>query len=178
MCVGAKPGDPLIANELNSAATPEFAEVRVFGADQVIAGAASDDLGTAIAPMVGPNVLGFPTSGGTAISAFIPRIATGLSLFVPLGEGYDAMDWESKLMRHSWLLDVGGVCEPSTRSKASVVNTSWAAHAGSMISSGDPRRDQDRVREMGTPGTLDGLRPWRSTVTVPMSTPCRAAKIR
>jgi hypothetical protein len=67
--------------------------------------------------MVGPNVLGFPTSGGTAISAFIPRISKlGLSLFVPAREGYDAMDWESKLMRHSWLLDLGVLlCEPSTR---------------------------------------------------------------
>lgn len=118
LCVGAKPGDPLVANELSATAAPEFAEIRVFGGtDEAVASAVSGELGTAVAPKVGPNVLSFPTAGTPEVSAFIPRISKlGLSLFVPARESYDAMDWESKLMRHSWLLDLGVLlCEPSTR---------------------------------------------------------------
>lgn len=117
LCVGSKPGDPLIANELSASATPEFAEIRLFGGESATADSASAALGSAIAPKVGPNVLSFPTTGEPSISAFIPRISKlGLSLFVPAREGYDSMDWESKLMRHAWLLDLGVLlCEPSTR---------------------------------------------------------------
>jgi hypothetical protein len=118
LCVGAKPGQPLLATELNATALPEFAEIRLFGTDQATADAAFNSLGEAVSPKVGPNVLSFPTTGFPAtVTAFIPRISkVGLNLFAAAREGYDAMDWESKLMRHSWLLDLGVLlCEPSTR---------------------------------------------------------------
>ncbi|OPX05904.1 tubulin-like doman-containing protein [Mycobacterium sp. AT1] len=117
LCVGAKPGEPLITTELSATAEPEFAEIRLFGTDQATADGAFGDLAATVSPTVGPNVLSFPASGVPAVTAFIPRLSKlGLSLFLPAREGYDAMDWESKLMRHSWLLDLGVLlCEPSTR---------------------------------------------------------------
>lgn len=117
LCVGAQPGAPLLANELTPTAAPEFAEVRAFGADQAAADSAAQALTAVVTPTVGPNVLSFPDSYGPAVSAFIPRVSKlDLSLFVPARNAYDTLDWESKLMRHSWLLDLGVLlCEPSTR---------------------------------------------------------------
>ncbi|AZI65917.1 tubulin-like doman-containing protein (plasmid) [Rhodococcus qingshengii] len=115
LAVGIGPAGTPLVGEVTDSAAVEFVEVRAFGADSASAVAAS--LSESLDPVVGPNTLAFAGSGDTTVAAFIPRLSKlDMSWFVPAREAYDALDWESKLMRHAWLLDLGVLlCEPSTR---------------------------------------------------------------
>ncbi|WP_425005614.1 tubulin-like doman-containing protein [Mycolicibacterium sp. S3B2] len=117
LAVGAPPGTTPIGDEIVASATPEFVEIRAFGCGGSAVEATDAALAAKIAPQVGPNTLTFDAVGEPALAAFVPRLSKlDLALFVPARESYDALGWEEKLMRHSWLLDLGVLlCEPSTR---------------------------------------------------------------
>ncbi|GAA2557028.1 hypothetical protein [Pseudonocardia hydrocarbonoxydans] len=96
----------------------EYAEARVFGSGKE-ATAAAKAVGPAIsevaATRVPPVVKTAPGAG--FVSVVIPR-ATKLDLaaFVPSRDLYDPLEWDDKLLLHSWILDLGVMlCEPSIR---------------------------------------------------------------
>lgn len=117
LAVGAEPGQTMLAGELVDGTETEFAEVRLFGGDTATAEAAANDLGASVRPTVGPNVLVFDGEGSSGLAGIVPRVSKlDLAWFTNARDGYDTLGWEEKLMRHSWLLDLGVLlCEPSTR---------------------------------------------------------------
>ncbi len=98
----------------------EYAEARVFGSGKDAARAAkavAAAIGDVVTTRVEPVVKVVETSGPGFVSVILPR-ATKLDLeaFVPSRDLYDPMEWEDKLLLHSWLLDLGVMlCEPSIR---------------------------------------------------------------
>jgi hypothetical protein len=51
------------------------------------------------------------------VTVVLPRASKlDLELFVPARDVYDTLDWDAKLLKHAWLLDLGVMlCEPSIR---------------------------------------------------------------
>lgn len=120
LSVGAGPGQDIVsARELAASAVPDFAEVRVFGkeTDDQDGDTAAGALAAVVTTAVRPARLVFPSNETPTVSAFIPRLSKlDMEFFVASREVYDSLDWEEKLMRHAWLLDLGVLlCEPSTR---------------------------------------------------------------
>jgi hypothetical protein len=96
----------------------EYVEARVFSG--ALADADRDAVASAVAgaasSRVDPVVLGMPGSDDT-VSVVIPRASKlDLAAFVPARDHYDTLEWDDKLLLHSWLLDLGVMlCEPSIR---------------------------------------------------------------
>jgi hypothetical protein len=98
--------------------TTEYIEARVFS------GSVSDAdkskvataIGAAASAKVDPVVLEMSGSDDT-VSVVIPRASKlDLAAFVPARDYYDTLEWDDKLLIHSWLLDLGVMlCEPSIR---------------------------------------------------------------
>ncbi len=57
------------------------------------------------------------TPGSGFVSVVVPRASKlDLEIFVPSRDLYDPLEWDDKLLMHSWLLDLGVLlCEPSIR---------------------------------------------------------------
>jgi len=98
----------------------EYAEARVFGSGDAAAGAA--EAGAAAIPAIATTrvpavVQTVETSGSGFVSVVLPRASKlDLELFVPSRDRYDPLEWDDKLLMHSWLLDLGVLlCEPSIR---------------------------------------------------------------
>jgi hypothetical protein len=98
----------------------EYAEARVFGPEKDT-GEVSKALAQHIAEVadtpLGPNVLTFETDQVPMASIVLPRASKlDLAAFVPARDKYDTLEWDEKLLKHSWLLDLGVMlCEPSIR---------------------------------------------------------------
>jgi hypothetical protein len=98
----------------------EYAEARVFGSGAEAKGAA-EAVAAAIPQIastrVPPVVQTVETSGPGFVSVVLPRASKlDLEAFVPSRDLYDPMEWDDKLLLHSWLLDLGVMlCEPSIR---------------------------------------------------------------
>ncbi|MPZ67398.1 MAG: hypothetical protein GEU83_18485 [Pseudonocardiaceae bacterium] len=98
----------------------DYAEARVFGAkkpaDKAASAAATAIRQVAQTP-VEPGVLRFETEDQPMVSFVLPRASKlDLEAFVPARDRYDTLDWDDKLVKHSWLLDLGVLlCEPSIR---------------------------------------------------------------
>jgi hypothetical protein len=98
----------------------EYAEARVFGsgtdADRAakLVGAAISEVA---ATRVDPVVQQVERSGTGFVSVVLPRASKlDLEAFVPSRDLYDPLEWDDKLLLHSWLLDLGVMlCEPSIR---------------------------------------------------------------
>ncbi|WP_214367236.1 hypothetical protein [Pseudonocardia sp. H11422] len=104
---------------LNKGLRTEYAEARVFApakdgkkAGEAVAKAIGDVATTAVEPVVLPI-----DSDAGFVSVLLPRASKlDLSLFVPSRDTYDTLEWDDKLLMHSWLLDLGVMlCEPSIR---------------------------------------------------------------
>jgi hypothetical protein len=97
-----------------------YAEARVFAPKKAFAGVKDEvaaQLGAAATTAVEPGVLHFETSEQQIVTAVIPRVSKlDLQAFVPARDAYDQLTWDEKLLRHSWILDLGVLlCEPSIR---------------------------------------------------------------
>jgi hypothetical protein len=98
----------------------EYAEARVFGSGKD-AKAAAEAVAAAVPKVastrVAPVVESVETSGAGFVSLVLPRASKlDLELFVPSRDLYDPLEWDDKLLMHSWLLDLGVMlCEPSIR---------------------------------------------------------------
>jgi hypothetical protein len=98
----------------------EYAEARVFGSGadaDAAAKAVVSAIGEVAATRVEPVVKTAETAGAGFVSVLLPR-ATKLDLeaFVPSRDLYDPLEWDDKLLLHSWILDLGVMlCEPSIR---------------------------------------------------------------
>jgi hypothetical protein len=96
-----------------------YAEARVF-ANPVAASIDVDireQIGRSAATAVEPGVIHFESAEQKGVSLVVPRLTKlDLDLFVPARDAYDRLTWDEKLLRHSWLLDLGVLlCEPSIR---------------------------------------------------------------
>jgi hypothetical protein len=105
---------------LNKGFSTEYAEARVFGSGQdaeAAAQAVAAAIGTVASTRVPPVVQTVETSGAGFVSVVLPRASKlDLDTFVPARDLYDPLEWDDKLLMHSWLLDLGVMlCEPSIR---------------------------------------------------------------
>jgi hypothetical protein len=98
----------------------EYAEARVFGPKKgaaKAAGAIENAIGQVAQTRVPPGVLTFESDDAPMVSVVLPRASKlDLEAFVPARDTYDTLDWDAKLLKHAWLLDLGVMlCEPSIR---------------------------------------------------------------
>jgi hypothetical protein len=110
--------DSLGTSGLVKGFTTEYIEARVLGGDvddtttKKITGAVSGAASAKVEPVV------LSVDGGSdLVSVVIPRASKlDLAAFVPARDHYDTLEWDDKLLIHSWLLDLGVMlCEPSIR---------------------------------------------------------------
>jgi hypothetical protein len=96
----------------------EYAEARVFGsgkaadrAVKAVSAAIPEIAATRVEPVVTTS------EGADFVSVVIPRASKlDLAAFAPSRDSYDQLEWDDKLLLHSWLLDLGVMlCEPSIR---------------------------------------------------------------
>ena len=96
----------------------EYVEARVLGsggeaedAAKAVASALPQVAATRVDPVVET------ADGPGLVSIVVPRASKlDLELFVPSRDAYDRLEWDDKLLLHSWLLDLGVMlCEPSIR---------------------------------------------------------------
>jgi len=106
--------------ELKPGTDSGYAEARVFASAQDFAkleATAREQIAGAVNTVVDPGVLHIESQDDPLVTVVAPR-ATKLDLeaFVPARETYDKLDWDQKLLMHSWILDLGVLlCEPSIR---------------------------------------------------------------
>ncbi len=98
--------------------TTEYIEARVFGStvDEATKSKVSKAIEGVASAKVEPVVLAMSGSDDQ-VSVVIPRASKlDLAAFVPARDYYDTLEWDDKLLIHSWLLDLGVMlCEPSIR---------------------------------------------------------------
>ena len=105
---------------LNKGFSTEYAEARVFGSGPDAASAA-EAVAAAIAEVATTRVPAVvqvvETEGPGFVNVVLPRASKlDLEAFVPSRDLYDPLEWDDKLLLHSWLLDLGVMlCEPSIR---------------------------------------------------------------
>jgi hypothetical protein len=94
-----------------------YAEVRMLGAGGADAAAVSAQVAKAVSTRVDPGVLELNSPGEPLLTLVVPRVSKlDLEAFVPSRETYDGLNWDEKLLMHSWILDLGVLlCEPSIR---------------------------------------------------------------
>lgn len=110
----------LRAFDLVKGFSTDYAEARVLGPKKDTAKVTKEvasRISDAAQTPLGPNVLTFDTADAPMASVVVPRASKlDLAMFVPARDKYDALEWDDKLLIHSWLLDLGVMlCEPSIR---------------------------------------------------------------
>ncbi|MCD2193663.1 tubulin-like doman-containing protein [Actinomycetospora endophytica] len=109
--------DTLGATGLVKGFSTEYVEARAFGAPGKKAAAAiAKAVSGVAASTVEPAVLEL-AGADDLVSVVLPRASKlDLAAFVPARDYYDTLEWDDKLLIHSWLLDLGVMlCEPSIR---------------------------------------------------------------
>ncbi len=109
-------------------AQPEYIEARVFApAGSFDAKEIEGRITSAVTSLVEPDVVQFDVGNGSFVHVHVPRL-TKLDLpgFSAARDAYDRMNWDEKLLSHSWLLDLGTMlCEPSTRFEGMAGECIW-----------------------------------------------------
>jgi hypothetical protein len=113
-------------------AQPEYVEARVLAPAGVFDAEADAkeiqaQITSAVTSLVEPDVVHFDVENGSFVHVSIPRL-TKLDLpgFSAARDAYDGMNWDEKLLSHSWLLDLGTMlCEPSTRFEGMAGECIW-----------------------------------------------------
>ena len=110
-----------VSFELANGLRPEYVEARVFSSSgdysTEVEAKIGDQVASAVSAVIEPGVLHFDTDDQPFIHVDVPRATkVDLAAFARAREAYDGLEWEEKLMKHSWLLDLGVMlCEPSIR---------------------------------------------------------------
>ncbi|MCX9192366.1 hypothetical protein C3Y87_13290 [Carbonactinospora thermoautotrophica] len=121
LAVGFDDAQPLGGLDLAGPVSSDYAEARLFGPAETLteqrAARVREETAKTVKTAVEPGALTFPSTGQAETTLFVPHVSKlDLAAFVPAREAYDRLDWDEKLLRHSWLLDLGVLlCEPSTR---------------------------------------------------------------
>jgi hypothetical protein len=99
----------------------EYVEARMLGpketfSDQVVS-QLKEQIAQAVSTAVEPVALQLEDRGDPVITVVIPRTSKlDLEMFFTARDTYDTLSWDEKLLKHSWLLDLGVMlCEPSIR---------------------------------------------------------------
>jgi hypothetical protein len=97
----------------------EYVEARAFAPtlDEKAAVQIRERIGQLVRSRVEPVVLHIESEANPMCSLVVPRASKlDLEVFVPARDRYDTLTWDEKLLKHSWLLDLGVMlCEPSIR---------------------------------------------------------------
>ena len=118
-----QPDDVGSVGDLGLAGVPrtEYSELRHFNAGKATTDKAKQKLSNALAKAVeydvSPGLLEFETKETPGLTTVVPRLSKlDLAAFTSSRDKYDQLEWDDKLMIHSWLLDLGVMlCEPSIR---------------------------------------------------------------
>ncbi len=124
----------------------EYVEARVTGgADDSTLSTVAAAVGSVVDSTVDPVALAVEGSGDR-VSVVIPRASKlDLAAFVPARDYYDTLEWDDKLLIHSWLLDLGVMlCEPSIRFDGMGGECIWGCAC--WVSSRTPRSAARRRR--------------------------------
>jgi hypothetical protein len=99
----------------------EYVEARMLGPkdafpDQVVS-QLKEQIAQAASTAVEPVTLQLEGRGEPMVTVVIPRASKlDLEMFFTARDTYDTLSWDEKLLKHSWLLDLGVMlCEPSIR---------------------------------------------------------------
>ncbi|GLZ48883.1 hypothetical protein Acsp06_50680 [Actinomycetospora sp. NBRC 106375] len=94
----------------------EYVEARLSGGSDSDLPKVASAVGSIVSSRVDPVALAVDGSDDQ-VSVVLPRASkTDLAAFVPARDYYDTLEWDDKLLIHSWLLDLGVMlCEPSIR---------------------------------------------------------------
>jgi hypothetical protein len=99
----------------------EYVEARLLGPkeafpDQVVS-QLKEQIPQAASTAVEPVTLRLEDRGEPMVTVVIPRASKlDLEMFFTARDTYDTLSWDEKLLKHSWLLDLGVMlCEPSIR---------------------------------------------------------------
>lgn len=105
------------STEIHDGLKTEYVEARAFGASATSDAAIRSSITGKIQPTIEPGVLRFDADTAPGVSLCVPHVSKlDLTTFVPTREAYDKLEWDGKLLRHAWLLDLGVLlCEPSIR---------------------------------------------------------------
>jgi hypothetical protein len=99
----------------------EYVEARALGPKKAFPAKVitqlTEQLAQVASTSVEPVVLQLEDAGDPLVTVVIPRASKlDLEIFLPARDVYDTLSWDAKLLRHSWLLDLGVMlCEPSIR---------------------------------------------------------------
>lgn len=99
----------------------EYVEARALGRkdafDPKVTTQLAEQLSQVATSTVDPVVLQVDSADEPMVSVVVPRASKlDLEVFFTARDTYDALSWDSKLLKHSWLLDLGVMlCEPSIR---------------------------------------------------------------
>ncbi|MEJ2864345.1 hypothetical protein [Actinomycetospora flava] len=96
--------------------TTEYVEARLSGGSETDLEKIKSALGGIVRSRVEPAALKVE-GADDQVSVVLPRASKNdLAAFVPARDRYDTLEWDDKLLIHSWLLDLGVMlCEPSIR---------------------------------------------------------------
>jgi hypothetical protein len=99
----------------------EYVEARALGPSEAfppkVVAQLKEQLGQLASTAVEPVVLQLEGSGEPVVTVVVPRASKlNLEMFFTARDTYDTLTWDEKLLKHSWLLDLGVMlCEPSIR---------------------------------------------------------------
>ncbi|SRR5579884_1474051 len=99
----------------------EYIEARTLGSGDAFDAQAGTRLREQIGQIAGttvePTVLQVDSPGKPVVTVVVPRASKlDLEMFFAARDTYDTLSWDDKLLKHSWLLDLGVMlCEPSIR---------------------------------------------------------------
>jgi hypothetical protein len=99
----------------------EYVEARALGPSEAfpptMVSRLKEQLGQVASTAVEPVVLQVESSGQPMVTVVVPRASKlNLEMFFTARDTYDTLTWDEKLLKHSWLLDLGVMlCEPSIR---------------------------------------------------------------
>jgi hypothetical protein len=99
----------------------EYVEARTLGPMKEFGPKAvtqlQEQIGQIATTTVEPTVVQVDSPGEAIVTLVVPRISKlDLEMFFTARDTYDTLSWDEKLLKHSWLLDLGVMlCEPSIR---------------------------------------------------------------
>jgi hypothetical protein len=136
----------------------EYAEARLFGGSPGDVAAITSAVSEAVQTQVEPGVLEIAADGEAFVSVVVPRASKlDLEAFVPARDTYDQLEWDAKLLMHSWLLDLGVMlCEPSIRFDGMGGECIWGCACWVVVPHAAIRGEQIAAITLDAPASLAG----------------------
>lgn len=111
--------------------SPDYFEIRTSADAQVVSDDAlmnlSDQMNKVFSPLVEPGIVRSEAGGKPAVRFILPGASKNeLEIFFQSRDAYDQMEWDEKLLVHSWLLELGVLLsEPAIRFQGMAGECLW-----------------------------------------------------